>query len=103
MRETRKLQYLQEKRKYEATQRKAKVESWKQYCNATTSANPWDMVYQLATGKMRNCSTLSNIRRPGGTVASGMAEKLNVMMEHFTPADEVVTDNDYHKLINGAK
>ena len=57
------------------------------------------MVYKLATGKMRSCSTLSTIRRPDGTVTSGMAETLNVMMEHFTPADEEVTDNLYHKLI----
>ena len=97
MRETRKLQYLQEKRKYEATLRKAKIQSWKEYCNATTSTNPWNMVYKLATGKMRSCSTLSTIRRPGGTVTSGMAETLNVTMEHFTRADEEVTD-DYHKL-----
>jgi len=29
-----------------------------------------------------------------------MPETLNVMMEHFTPADEEVTDNDYHNLIS---
>jgi hypothetical protein len=48
------------------------------------------MVYNLATGKMRSCSTLSTIRRPDGTVTSGMAETVNVMTEHFTPADEEV-------------
>jgi len=57
------------------------------------------MVYKLATGKIRSCSTPSTIRRPDGTVTAGMAETLNVMMEHFTPADEEETDNDYHKLI----
>jgi hypothetical protein len=97
LRETRKPQYLQEKRKYKATPRKAKIQSWKQYCNAT-SANSWNMVYKLATGKMRSCSTLSTIRRADGMVTSGMAETSNVMMEHFTPADKEVTD-DYHKLI----
>jgi hypothetical protein len=99
LRETRKLQNLQEKRKYEATPRKAKIESWKQYCKATTSANPWNVVYKLATGKMRSSNTLSTIRRPDGTITSGMVETLNVTMEHFTPTDEEVTDNDYHKLI----
>jgi hypothetical protein len=94
LRETRKLQYFQEKRKYEATLRKAKAQSWKQYCNATT----WNMVYKFAAGKMRSCSTLSTIMRPDGTVTSGMAETLNVIMEHFTPTDEEVTD-DHHTLI----
>jgi len=49
LRESRKLLYLQEKRSYEATLRKAKIQSWKQYCKATTSVNPWNMVYKLAT------------------------------------------------------
>jgi len=97
LRETRKLQYLQEKRKYEATLSKAKIQSSKQYCNGTTSANPWNMIYKLATGKIRSYSTLATIRRLDGTVTSGMAETLNVMMEHFTPAHEEITD-DYHKL-----
>ena len=57
------------------------------------------MIYKLATVKKRSCSTLSTIRRPDGTVTSGMAETVNVTMEHFTPADEEVTDRDYHKLI----
>jgi hypothetical protein len=39
-RETRKHQYLQEEQKYEATVRKAKIQSWKQYCNAAMSTNP---------------------------------------------------------------
>jgi hypothetical protein len=95
--ETRKLQYLQEKRKYKATLRKAKIQLWKQYCNATTLGNLWNMVYKLAASKMRSCSTLSTIRRHEGTVSSGMAEMLNVMMEHFTPAGREVID-DYHKL-----
>ena len=97
--EIRKLQYLQEKRKYEANLRNAKIQSWEQYCNATTSANPWNMVYKLATRKMRSCSTLSTIRRPDGAVTLGLAEMLNVMMEHFTLADEEATNNNYHKLI----
>ena len=83
---------------YEANLRNAKIQSWKKYCNATTSANPWNMVYKLATGKMRSCRTLSTIRRSDGTVTTGLAETLNVMMEHFTPEDEE-TNDDYHKLI----
>jgi hypothetical protein len=54
------------------------------------------MVYKLATGKMWSCSTLSTIRRADGTLTSGMAETMKVMMEHFTPT---VTDIDYYKSI----
>jgi hypothetical protein len=99
MRETKKNQYLQEKRNYETTLRKAKIQSWKQYCNATMSSNPWNMVYKLATGKIKSCSTLSTLRRPDRIVTSDTAETVNVMIEHFTPADEEETENDHHKLI----
>ena len=60
---------------------------------------PWNMVYKLASGKINSCCTLSTLRRPDGTVTSDMAETINVTMEHFTPADDEETDNDYHKLI----
>ena len=98
LRETRKIQYLQEKRKYEATLRKAKIQTWKQYCNATMSSNPCNMVYKLATGKIKSSSTLSTLKRPDGTVTSDMAGTVNVMIEHFAPTDEEETD-DHHKLI----
>ena len=94
MRETRKNQYLQEKWKY-----KAKIQSWKQYCKATMSSNLWNMVYKLASGKIKSCNTLSTLRRPDGTVTSDMAETVNVIIEHFTLADKEETDNDHHKLM----
>ena len=62
------------------------------------STNPCNTVYKLATDKIKSCSTLSTIRRPDGTVTTDVAETINVMMGHFTPADEEETD-DYHKLI----
>jgi hypothetical protein len=57
------------------------------------------MVYKLATGKMRSNSILTTIRRPDGTVTSGLAETVNAMTDHFTPADHEITDSEYHKLI----
>ncbi|KAJ4439344.1 hypothetical protein ANN_07466 [Periplaneta americana] len=39
-RELRKQQYIQEKRRYESSIKRAKYESWRHYCNVTTSANP---------------------------------------------------------------
>jgi hypothetical protein len=99
LRDYRKHQYLQEKRRYEATLRKTKTQSWKQYCNVTTSSNPWNVVYKLATEKVKSCSTLSTLRKPDGTVTTDMAETISFMMDSFTPADKEETDNEYHKAI----
>jgi len=34
--------------------KKKKITSWKQYCNMTSSINPWNEVYKLATCKRKN-------------------------------------------------
>jgi hypothetical protein len=65
LRENRKNQYFERKRKYQAAIRKEKINSWKQYCN-TSSNNPWDVVYKLASGKTRNTVALTTLKKPDG-------------------------------------
>ena len=48
LREQRKTKYLEAKARYEATIKKGKVSSWKQYCNMTSSTNPWKEIRKLA-------------------------------------------------------
>jgi hypothetical protein len=67
--------------------------------NVTTSSNPWNVVYKLATGKVKSWSTLSTLRKPDGTATADMAETICFMMDSFTPADEEEMDNEYHKAI----
>ena len=99
LREARKQQYLQEKRKYEATLRNTKMHSWKQYCNITTTSNPWNAVYKLAMGRIKSCSSLSTLRKPDGTVTTDTADTMRYMIESFTPEDDEETDNERHKII----
>jgi hypothetical protein len=99
LREARKQQYLQEKRKYEATLRKTKMQSWKQYCKVTTSSNPWNAVYKLASGKIKSCSSLSTLRKPDETVTTDTADTMHYVIDSFTPAADEETDNKHHKLI----
>jgi len=51
LREQRKTIYLAEKARYEATIKREKIQSWKEYCNLRTSSNPWKEVYKLAAEK----------------------------------------------------
>lgn len=46
LREGRKESYQQEKKKYAAALRQSKILSWKQYCSATTTSNPWNAAYK---------------------------------------------------------
>ena len=64
LRTRRKKQYIQEKKKYQAAIRREKTNSWKQHCTITTPNNPWNEVYKITAGKMRETLTLTTIRRP---------------------------------------
>jgi len=52
LREQRRSQYLEGKARYAATIKK--ITSWKEYCNMTSSINPWNELYKLAAGKRKN-------------------------------------------------
>jgi hypothetical protein len=49
---------LYQQQKYVAALRESKILSWKEYCNATTTPNPWNAVYKLVPGNLKKSSTL---------------------------------------------
>ena len=98
LRENRKNQYFEGKRKYRAAIRKEKINSWKQYCN-TSSNNPWNAVHKLATGKTRNTVALTTLKKPDGSKIANMIEILVYMAEQLIPEDNPQDDTDHHKNI----
>jgi len=98
-REAFKTRYLEEKARYAATIKREKTRSWKEYCNLTNSANPWNEVYRLAAGKGKTPTQITTLRRPDGTYTVDTKETLKLMLEYFTPDDKELEDNDHHKHI----
>jgi len=92
----------QKEKIYLAALRKSKIVSWKQYCNATTTPNPWNAVYKLASGNLKQSSTLSTLRKPDGTDTKDSAETMRYIIETFTHEDKEETDSASHKLIRAA-
>ena len=99
LREQRRNSYLQAKREYESTINKEKIRSWKQYCTLTTSGNPWNAAYQIASGKLRKPTPLTTLRKTDGSLTSGLHETLQLMIDYFVPQDEQGNDNNHHKQI----
>jgi hypothetical protein len=54
LRDKRKAQYTEVKATYAANIKREKIRSLKGQWNMTTSANPWNAVYNLAAGKRNN-------------------------------------------------
>jgi len=73
--------------------------SWKQYCKDTTTSNPWNAVYKLATGNIKKCITLSTLRKPDRTTTKDLAETTRYTIESFTPEDNEESDNEHQKLL----
>ena len=74
LREACKTRYFEEKARYAATIKREKTRSWKEYCNLTTSANPWNEVYRLAAGKRKTPTEIITLRKPDGTLTTNTKE-----------------------------
>jgi hypothetical protein len=72
LREQRKTIYLAEKARYESTIKREKIQSWKEYCNLTTSSNPWNEVYKLAAEKRKDNTQLTTLRKPDGSLTEDL-------------------------------
>jgi hypothetical protein len=97
LRQQRKTQYLEGKARYAATIKKEKISSWKEYCNMTSSTNPWNEVYKLAAGKRKNYTQLTTLRKPNRSLTADIRETLQLMLEYFVPEDKDNDDTDFHK------
>ena len=99
LRERRKSRYYEEKTTYQATIKREKLKSWKEYCNLTPCADPWNSVYRLASNKTKRIQTMTTLQKPDGSLMSDLNETLMVMIDHLTPNDEQSDDTDHHKRI----
>jgi hypothetical protein len=99
LKERRKLQYLEGKEQYAATIKRENFRSWKEYSNITTGANTWNEVYKLAAGKRRYYSLFTSLRKPDRSLTTNMKGTDKLMLEHFTPEDNVQDDCEFHKQI----
>lgn len=98
LREQCKTQYLEGTARYVTTIKKEKINSWKMYCNMTSSINSWNEVYKLAAGKRKNNTQITTLQKPDGSLRADLSETLKHMLEYFTLDDKDDDDTDNHKL-----
>ena len=87
MREWRKVTYKKAKRNYQAKINKAKLNSWKEYCNVAASMNPWSQVYKITAGKIKEVNKMITINRPEGTETTSLQETINEILDHLCKED----------------
>jgi hypothetical protein len=67
LRQERKAKYLEVRREYEGKVQEAKLKSWKRFCSVNNGINPWNMVYKIASGKIRTSTNLTTLEKEDGT------------------------------------
>ena len=96
LRENRRKQYNKAKAEYQATVRKEKSRSWKEYCTMTSPSNPWNEVYKLASNKLRNKAMIMTMQKPDGSKTESTEETLRLILHQLTPEDNPQEDTHHH-------
>jgi hypothetical protein len=99
LRESRINQYHEKKQNIKQQQKKGKIESWKEFCNLTSSTNPWNAVYKLVLNKVKTSETLSTLQKPDGSLTTDINKIITYILDYLNTKVEVDKDSDYHKTI----
>ena len=97
LREQRKSKYFEERKEYQITIKKEKINSWKDYCNLTSHTNPWNAIYKIAANKTRSNHTMTTLKKTEGTITTNLEETMETMAEHLIPKDDATDDTEQHK------
>ena len=98
-RESHKNAYHEEKSSYQAAIKREKLKSWKEYCNLTSSTNPWNAVYKITSNKNKKSPTMTTILKPDVSYISNLNETMQVMLDHLITKDNQTEDTECHKRI----
>jgi hypothetical protein len=100
LREMRKNQYQSgEKTKYQAAIKRKKIKSWKEFCNLTSSTNPWNAVYKIASNKAKRSQNLTTLQKPDESLTTDINATVTHVLGYLITKDEEDNDSDYNKTI----
>jgi len=77
----------------------AKLKSWKKFCTINDGVNPWNVVYKIASGKIRTRTRLTTLEKEDGTYTTDTRSIIMHMLEHFVPDDRDDGDSELHRNI----
>ena len=77
----------------------AKLKSWKTFCTINDGISTWNIVYKIASGKIRTTTRLTTLEKEDGTYTTDTKSTIMHMLEHFVPDDREDSDNELHRKI----
>ena len=78
----------------------SKIKSWKTFYTINDVVNAWNIVYKIASGKIRTTTRLTTLEKEDGTYTTDTKSTIIHMLEHFVvPGDREDSDNELHGKI----
>ena len=99
LRQERKEKYFDVRREYGGKMQEAKLKSLKTFCTISDGVNPRNVVYKIASGKIRTTTRLITLEKEDGTYATDTRNTIMHMLENFVPDDREDSDNELHRKI----
>jgi hypothetical protein len=78
-------QYHEEKSQYQATIKREKIHTWKEFCKLTSPTNSWNAIYKLASNKAKRRQSLSNIPKNRCIITNNINERNYINVRLFNP------------------
>ena len=91
--------YVDGSREYESKMQETNLKSWETFYTINDGVNPWNMVYKIASGKIRTTTRLTRLKKEDGTYTTDTRSTLLHMLEHFAPDDTEDSDNELRREI----
>jgi hypothetical protein len=77
----------------------AKLKSWEEFCTINDGVNPWNIVHNIASRKIRTSTRSFTLEKEDGTYTTHTTSTIRHMLEHFVPDDTENSDNELHRKI----
>jgi hypothetical protein len=98
-RQERKAKHVAGRREYERKVQEAKLKAWKTSCSINDGVNTWNIVYKIASGKIRTSTRLTTLEKEDGMYTSDTRNTIMHMLEHFVPDDREDNYNEIHRKV----
>ena len=97
LRQERKAKYFDGRREYQGKVQETKLKSWKTFCSINDGVNRWNIVYKIASGKIRTSNRLTTLEKEEGTYTRHTRNTIMRLLEHFVLDGREDSDNELHR------
>lgn len=95
-RDIKKTDYKNKRREYKHAIRKARIQSWHDFCELESKKDPFSLPYKILARKTRNQSTLHTVKKKDDTWTNDEPETSAFLLREYFPMDNLEEEEELH-------